>query len=225
VTEPYRAQSLDRRLYGVFAGLVEDNDDPEHEGRVKVRFPWLDDATVSEWCRVIQPYAGNGFGAVFIPEKQCEVLVAFVHGDMNEPVVIGGLYNGQDKPPTHHDGTNTDVKMIKTQAGHAVRLDDSAQARAIELKTAGGHTVVLDDQNKKIAVTSTGGHSVVLDDQNKKLTITSTGGHSLVLDDQGNKIELAAAGGSGKLTIEASGKITLQGTTVTVSAQQVSLGG
>jgi uncharacterized protein involved in type VI secretion and phage assembly len=206
VTQAYRAQSLDRRLFGVCSGIVEDNDDPEKEGRVKLRFPWLDDATISEWCRVVQPYAGNGFGAVFIPEKQCEVLVAFVHGDMNEPVVIGGLYNGQDKPPTHHDGTTTDVKMIQTQAGHMVRLDDSSQARAIELKTAGGHDVVLDDQNRKI-------------------TITSTSGHQLVLDDQGTKVELSASGGAGKLTIEASGKITLQGTVVTVSAAQVNLGG
>lgn len=206
MTQAYRAQSLDRRLFGVCSGIVEDNDDPEKEGRVKLRFPWLDDATISEWCRVVQPYAGNGFGAVFIPEKQCEVLVAFVHGDMNEPVVIGGLYNGQDKPPTHHDGTTTDVKMIQTQAGHMVRLDDSSQARAIELKTAGGHDVVLDDQNRKI-------------------TITSTSGHQLVLDDQGTKVELSASGGAGKLTIEASGKITLQGTVVTVSAAQVNLGG
>jgi uncharacterized protein involved in type VI secretion and phage assembly len=201
MTAAHRAQSLDRRLYGVCTGLVEDNDDPRKEGRVKVRFPWLDNATVSDWCRVIQPYAGNGFGAVFVPERQCEVLVAFVHGDMNEPVVIGGLYNGQDKPPTHHDGTNTDVKLIRTQAGHAVRLDDSAQARAIELKTAGGHDVVLDDQNRKII-------------------IKSSGGHQLVLDDQGSKIELSASGGRGKLTIEASGQITLEGTLIRITAQQ-----
>jgi uncharacterized protein involved in type VI secretion and phage assembly len=125
---------------------------------------------------------------------------------MNEPIVIGGLYNGKDKPPAFHDGTRQDVKMIKTAAGHAVRLDDSAQARAIELKTAGGHTVVLDDQHHNI-------------------TIRSSGGHTLVLDDQGKKIEIAAAGGAGALTIEASGKITLRGTIVTVSAAQVSLGG
>lgn len=206
MTQAYRAQSLDRRLYGVCTGLVEDNDDPDKEGRVKVRFPWLDDATVSEWCRVMQPYAGASFGAVFVPEKQSEVLVAFVHGDMNEPVVIGGLYNGQDKPPTYHDGTTKDVKLIKTKAGHVVRLDDSAQARAVEVKTVGGHDIVLDDQNRKIA-------------------ITSTSGHTLVLDDNGAKIELSAAGGAGKLTIEASGKITLTGTIVTVSAQQVTLGG
>jgi phage baseplate assembly protein V len=206
MSQRYRAHSFDRRLYGVFAGLIDDNQDPEHEGRVKVRFPWLDDATVSEWCRVVQPYAGDGYGATFVPELGTEVLVAFVHGDMNEPVVIGGVYNGKDKPPAYRDGTRQDVKMLKTKAGHVVRLDDSAEARAIEIKTAGGHTLRLDDQEKKI-------------------TITSTGGHTLVLDDRGNKLELAAAGGTGKLTIEASGKITLQGTIVTVSAQQVSLGG
>jgi uncharacterized protein involved in type VI secretion and phage assembly len=173
----------------------------------------------------MQPYAGNGFGALFVPEKQCEVLVAFVHGDMNEPIVIGGLYNGQDKPASYHDGTNQDVKIIQTKAGHVFRLDDSAQARAIELKTVGGHDVVLDDQKQKITLTSTAGHTVVLDDQNQKVTLTSTAGHTVVLDDQGAKLELSAAGGTSKLTLEASGKITLQGTTVTVSATQINLGG
>jgi uncharacterized protein involved in type VI secretion and phage assembly len=225
MTDQYRAHSLDRRFYGVFSALIEDNDDPEREGRVKLRFPWLDDATRSGWCRVVQPYAGNGYGATFVPELNTEVLVAFVHGDMDEPVVIGGLYNGKDKPPAYHDGTDKDIKMIRTQAGHVVRLDDSAQARAVELATADGHKLVLDDQHRKISATSKGGHSAVLDDQGRKVTITSKGGHTLVLDDSGNKLELTAAGGVGKLTIEASGKITLQGTIVTVSAQQVSLGG
>jgi uncharacterized protein involved in type VI secretion and phage assembly len=206
VTQPYRAQSLDRRLYGLCVGIVEENDDPEQEGRVRVRFPWLDDATVSDWCRVLQPYAGNGFGAVFVPEKQCEVAVLFMHGDMNEAVVIGGLYNGQDKPPVHHDGTNKDVKLIQTQAGHVLRLEDSSQARAVEVKTAGGHVLLLDDQNRK-------------------LQLRSSSGHELVLDDQASKLELSAAGGAGKITIEATGKITLQGTVITLSATQINLGG
>src|SRR5262249_11055411 len=136
MTDLPRTMSLDRRLYGVFSGLVDDNDDPEHEGRVRVRFPWFDDATLSDWCRVMQPYAGSGFGAPCARERGTGVLVAFAPGEMNEPVVIGGLYNGQDKPPAYRDGTTQDVKMIRTPAGHAVRLDDSAEARAIELTTA-----------------------------------------------------------------------------------------
>lgn len=206
MTRQYRAQSLDRRLYGVFSGLVEDNEDPEHEGRVKLRFPWLDDATISDWCRVVQPYAGPNYGALFVPEKQTEVLVSFVHGDMNEAVVIGGLYNGEDKPPAFKDKTKQDVKIIMTKAGHTLRLDDSAKARAVELTTAAGHDVVLDDQNKNITISSKGGHQVRLDDTSKK-------------------IELLASGGTAKIVIEANGSITIQGTKIQVTGTAITLAG
>lgn len=202
----YRAQSTDRRLYGVFAGIVEDNEDPEHEGRVKLRFPWLDDATISDWCRVMQPYAGSGFGAVFVPEKQCEVLVSFVHGDMHEPIVLGGMYNGVDKPPTFKDGTQQDVKMLMTQAGNTVRLDDSAQSQGIEIQTVAGNDIFLDDQHGTI-------------------TIKTTSGQQVVLDDQGAKLELSSIGGVGKITIDASGSITLQGTQITVTGTVITLAG
>ncbi len=192
------------KLFGVFTGIVEKNDDPEHEGRVKLSFPWLDDATVTDWCRVIQPYAGPKYGAVFVPETQTEVLVAFVHGDMNEPVVIGGLYNGDDKPPTYHDGTKQDVKMIKTKAGHVFRLDDSAKARAIELKTAGGHDLVLDDQHKKVIVSTNGGHQIAMDDQDKK-------------------IEVKASGGVAKVTIDSTGNITVEGTDIQIKGKAIEL--
>lgn len=212
MTHAYRAQSLDRRLYGVCAGIIEDNEDPEHEGRVKVSFPWLDDATISDWCRVMQPYAGDSFGAVWIPEKRSEVLVAFTHGDMNEPVIIGGLYNGKDKPPTYKDGTNQDVKMFLTKGGHTIKLDDSSQSMSIQIMTNGGNEVLLDDQNSK-------------------LTVQTPLGNQVVLDDNGSKIEISAIGGVGKITIEASGAITvqgtqikLQGTAITLAASQVSLG-
>jgi len=209
---PYRSQSVDRKLFGVFTGIVEKNDDPEHEGRVKLSFPWLDDATISDWCRVVQPYAGPNYGAMFVPETRTEVLVAFVHGDMNEPIVIGGLYNGEDKPPTYRDGTKQDVKMIQTKAGHVFRLDDSAQARAVELTTAGGHDLVLDDQNKKV-------------------TVSTSGGHQISMDDQGSKIEILASGGVGKVTIDSTGNVTVEGTNIQIkgtaielSADQISLG-
>jgi phage baseplate assembly protein V len=200
----YRSQSIDRKLFGVFTGIVEKNDDPEHEGRVKLSFPWLDDVTITDWVRVVQPYAGPNYGAVFVPEKQTEVLVAFVHGDMNEPVVIGGLYNGDDKPPTYHDGTKQDVKMIQTKAGHVFRLDDSANARAVELTTAGGHDVVLDDQNKNV-------------------TVSTSGGHEISMDDRGLKIEIKASGGVGKVTIDSTGNITFEGTDIQIKGTAIEL--
>ncbi len=70
--------------------------------RVKVRFywDWRAEATgsASIWARVIQPWAGNGWGAQFIPRVGTEVAVAFVDGDPDRPIVIGGLYNGVSAP-------------------------------------------------------------------------------------------------------------------------------
>jgi type VI secretion system secreted protein VgrG len=70
--------------------------------RVKVRFFWdhRSEATDAQdvWARVIMPWAGNGWGAQFIPRVGTEVAVAFVDGDPDRPIVVGGLYNDQMKP-------------------------------------------------------------------------------------------------------------------------------
>ena len=70
--------------------------------RVKVRFFWdhRNDASGGDavWARVIQPWAGNGWGAQFLPRVGTEVAVAFVDGDPDQPIVLGGLYNGISTP-------------------------------------------------------------------------------------------------------------------------------
>ena len=74
----------------------------DDQGRIKIRFPWdwREDATAdnSEWVRVVQPWAGNQWGAQFIPRVDTEVAVAFMDADPDRPIVVGGLYNGDDKP-------------------------------------------------------------------------------------------------------------------------------
>jgi uncharacterized protein involved in type VI secretion and phage assembly len=152
-----RSRSTDRRYYGVVEALVAQvTDDPEHECRVKLRFPFFDDGNaVSDWCRVVQPYAGSGYGAVFVPEEGDEVLVAFVHGDMRFPIVLGGLYNGVDKPPTDRTASR-DQKLVRTKHGHQVLLDDSQGQEAIRVTSAAGHELVLDDASGTITVTGNG---------------------------------------------------------------------
>ncbi|HUN44761.1 MAG TPA: type VI secretion system tip protein TssI/VgrG [Acetobacteraceae bacterium] len=70
--------------------------------RVKVRFywDWRQGSTGggAVWARVIQPWAGKGWGAQFLPRVGTEVAVAFVDGDPDRPIVIGGLYNGAQAP-------------------------------------------------------------------------------------------------------------------------------
>jgi type VI secretion system secreted protein VgrG len=91
---------------GVHAGIVLGPEGEEiytdEYGRVKVKFFWdhWNEATpdLSIWARVVQPWAGNGWGTQFIPRVGTEVAVAFMNGDADHPVVLGGLYNGQQMP-------------------------------------------------------------------------------------------------------------------------------
>lgn len=200
-----RSRSSDRRYYGVAEALVVDVEDPEREGRVRLQYPWFDDRTVSDWCRVRQLYAGGGYGTFFVPEVGDEVLVAFVHGDMRLPIVLGGLYNGQDKPSTHR-AADRDEKVVRTRGGHELLFDDRDGERRLHLKTPGGHTLELDDKGRKATLESAGGHKVTLDDGGSKVTVETAGGQTLVLD-------------------AASGKVTASGVTVTLDAAQVKLGG
>jgi uncharacterized protein involved in type VI secretion and phage assembly len=199
-----RTRTTDKRFYGVVEGIVTSvTDDKGKEGRVKVQFPWFDDQMETEWCRVRQFYAGNGYGAFFVPEAGDEVLLAFIHGDMRKPIVLGGLYNGKDKPPTYRSPTQ-DQKMIRTKGQHELLFDDTPNQARVRIKTKGGHVADLNDQDKKINLQSSGGQTVVIDDGSKKITIQA---------------------GSGSVEIDASGTVTVQGTKVVLSAASVSLGG
>lgn len=71
-------------------------------GRVRIRFHWQDSGT-SCWVRVAQRSAGGGMGSHFLPRIGTEVLVKFLEGDIDHPVIVGALYNGQGEggiPPT-----------------------------------------------------------------------------------------------------------------------------
>src|SRR5581483_3401110 len=72
-------------------------------GRVKVQFFWdregKSDENSSCWCRVSQAWAGDQFGAMWIPRMGEEVIVDFLEGDPDQPVITGRVYNAQNMPP------------------------------------------------------------------------------------------------------------------------------
>jgi uncharacterized protein involved in type VI secretion and phage assembly len=199
-----QVRALDKKYYGVVQGIVTNVEDQEcKEGRVKVQFPWFDDQMETEWVRVRQFYAGSGFGSFFIPEKGTEVLVAFIHGDMRYPVVLGCLYNGKDKPPTSRSSAQ-DQKMIRTKGQHELLLDDSQGKERVRIKTKGGHAADLSDFEKKV-------------------TLQSSGGQTIVVDDAANTITMQTAGKT--ITINGnSGEIKLTGMSVVVEATSIKLG-
>ncbi|THC45818.1 type VI secretion system Vgr family protein [Massilia sp. Mn16-1_5] len=64
-------------------------------GRVRIRYHWQDSGQASCWVRVAQRAAGGGMGSQFLPRIGQEVLVQFLENDIDRPIVIGALYNGQ----------------------------------------------------------------------------------------------------------------------------------
>ena len=113
------------RFYGVTIAMVTNIKDDDGLGRVKVKFPWLTDDDESPWARVMTPMAGDDRGFYFLPEVDDEVLVAFEHGDMAFPYILGSLWNGKDKPPEKNDDGENNKRFIKSRSGHMIIFDDT----------------------------------------------------------------------------------------------------
>ena len=190
---------------GVVVGLVTNLKDPDELGRVKVKYPWLGDNIESDWVRIATPMAGSGRGFMYLPEVNDEVLIAFEHGDVHRPHIVGALWNGTDKPPKKNsEAVGSDGKVnqriIKTRAGHIVLLDDTDGKELVSITTKAGHTVVLDDGNKNITIKdSTGNNKMVIDSNKNSMTINVNGDFTV--------------DAKGKVTIKSTQDMSLQSTT------------
>jgi uncharacterized protein involved in type VI secretion and phage assembly len=153
--------------YGAFPALVTDIKDPDGQGRVKVTLPWspdTDGARYEAWARLATLMGGNNRGSWLIPDVNDEVLVIFEGGDPRRPYVIGGLWNGRDKPPESMDGAgNNSRKVIRSRNGVKVTLDDSTGQEKMILETPGGQRITLKDGPGAIEITDGSGNSVKLE--------------------------------------------------------------
>jgi uncharacterized protein involved in type VI secretion and phage assembly len=147
----------DGKFYGVVVGVVTNNRDPDNMHRVKVRFPWLDQDHESHWARIATTMAGKGRGSYFLPENDDEVLVAFEHGSLEHPFVIGSLWNGKDTPPEDNSDGRNDMRTIKSRSGHVVRLCDSSGSERIDvIDKTGQNKIVITSADNKIAIEAQG---------------------------------------------------------------------
>lgn len=197
------------RVDGVVIGLVTNISDPDSLGRVKLKFPWLHDQHETNWVRVALPGAGAERGWQVLPEVDDEVLVAFEHGDINRPYVIGGLWNGKDKPPLNavRNG-KVQKRAFKTRAGHSITIHDDDGAGKIEIKTA-KLTISLEDQaTGKITLES--GGDIELKGTGGKLSITAQGVE--LSSNAGLKIQANAM-----LDVQSSAVLNIKGTLVNIN--------
>ena len=73
--------------------------DVDEHGRILVLFHWVRNGAKSRRCRLSQVWAGKNWGGIYIPRVGMEVIVEFLEGDPDQPIVIGTVYNGDNKPP------------------------------------------------------------------------------------------------------------------------------
>jgi phage baseplate assembly protein V len=162
------------RFYGVVVGVVTNNQDPENMHRVKVRFPWLSNDIESNWARVAASMAGNDRGAYFLPEVDDEVLVAFEHGSVDHPYVLGSLWNGKDTPPESNDNGDNNHRTIKSRSGHIVRLNDAAGSETIEIiDKTGNNKIVIDTAANSISIEARS--DITIKSATGKLTMEANG--------------------------------------------------
>jgi len=103
-------------------------------GRVKVHFHWdrydkRDDKS-SCWIRVSQNWGGKGWGGMFIPHVGQEVIVQFLEGDPDSPLITGRVYNAENMPPVALPGGKTQ-SIIQDHGGNKINMEGEAGAQRI----------------------------------------------------------------------------------------------
>jgi len=149
------------RYFGVYTGTVKDNQDPQGQGRVAVTVAALEGKPAREpvWARVAVAFAGNERGMWMLPDVGDEVLVAFEAGDPGRPIVVGGLWGGDDRAPETMDPQNS-RKSIVTRSGLRVTLRDDHVS--IEIRTPEGQSLVLSDDTHAVVIRDTSGSLIRL---------------------------------------------------------------
>ncbi|SFP54205.1 type VI secretion system secreted protein VgrG [Ectopseudomonas composti] len=155
-------------------------------GRIKIQFPWdrdsKNDETSSCWVRVVLPWSGKGFGMQFIPRIGQEVIVTFIDGDPDRPLVTGCLYNGDNTLPyaLPDNQTQSGIKTNSSKGGggfNELRFEDKKDAEEVFLQAQKDMKVnVLNDS------TATIGHDETLTVQNARTRTVKEGDETITLE-------------------------------------------
>jgi len=129
-----RSDSGDFALCGVYYGVVTQNKDDEKKlARIKVKLPWLDggDSDQAFWAQLATPMAGDKFGFYCLPDVGDVVAVMFINGNIDQPVVLGGIWSKTDKPVEENASGDNDFRGYVSRRGSRMVLDDSSNKKVV----------------------------------------------------------------------------------------------
>jgi type VI secretion system secreted protein VgrG len=177
---PYRPLRLTPkpRIWGTQTALVVGKSGEEiwtdKDGRVKLQFYWdrlgKKDENSSCWIRVSSLWGGKNWGAIHIPRLGQEVVVGFLEGDPDLPVVIGRLYNSEQTPPYALPGSQTQ-SGIKSRSSKGGGADNFNEIR-FEDKKGGEELYIHAEKDKRVMVehdrTESVGHDETIEIKNNR---------------------------------------------------------
>lgn len=211
----------------------------DKHGRVKVQFHWdregLNDENSSCWIRVAQMWAGAGWGSLFIPRIGQEVVVDFIEGDPDRPIIVGSVYHNNNRPPypLPDQKTRSTIKSDSSLGGggsNEIRFEDDAGNEEIYIhaqKDRNDET----ENDQTLTVRKNRTTTVDQDDEltvsgNRKVDITG----NQTLDVTGNQettvvgsVRIQSSAGTTSIvldngvTIQTPGAVEIQGSSLSVS--------
>lgn len=204
-----RSQPSEKKIEGVTVCTVINNIDCTGQARIQLMLPWLPGYT--PWARLSNMMAGMGRGSFFVPMIGDEVLVAFNHGDVREPYVLGTLWNTMDRPPALSPTDAMTKRKIRTPLGHELDFDELTQAVTLSSNTFS--TVTLDPTRAEISTPL----AKVSVGKAGDVTITATTKLTLEAPIVEIKAGFMQVGSTGALVLKADGLCVVQGATVAIN--------
>lgn len=182
-------------------------------GRVKVQFHWDQQGTKDEnsscWIRVAQGWAGQSWGSLFLPRVGQEVIVSFLEGDPDRPIVTGSVYNAEKTVPytLPDDQTKSTVKSNTSKGGsgfNEIRFEDKKDSEEVFVQAQKDMTINVKNDRKKTIL-----HDEINSIKNDRTTTIEEGNLKLVVSKGDRTVEVS----TGKETHDVKGerKLTVTG--------------
>ncbi|GMB65112.1 hypothetical protein PPNK14_30030 [Pectobacterium parmentieri] len=168
-------------------------------GRIKLQFPWdrygASDDQSSCWVRVSQGWAGGQYGLIAIPRIGHEVIVSFLEGDPDQPIVTGRTFHATNRPPyelpTHKTRTVLRSRTHKGKGFNELRFEDqSGQEEVFIHAQKDMNTVVLNNRSTKVNIDhseNVGRHQTIMVGENQGTEIRGT---QRITVEKGRKTEI-----------------------------------
>lgn len=218
-------EELKKAFPGVATARVINLEDPLMLGRVQVQLASVDAVDLQPWARIALPMAGLSHGSYFIPNVGDDVLVAFEHGSLSAPYIIGSLWTALARPPI---STPLEQKrVIRTLSGNQVVISETPAAVTVQSAPTAPEalpapvTPVGPHSSLQVASDGIRAHSPASVEikigATTQILATPT---SITIEKGASKIELFDAAVSIKspaISIEADGLVTIKGSQVHIN--------